>query len=55
MKTTITLPRLQPRNPFAQAARMRQAGTHRSGNGALRQRARRELQRDLDCMKPPSP
>lgn len=55
MKMTITLPSARPRNPFACAARQRLAGAHRPGTGALRQRARRELKRDLDAMKPPSP
>lgn len=55
MKITITLACARPRNPFAQAARQRHAGAHRPGAAALRQRARRELKRDLDAMKPPSP
>lgn len=57
MKITLNLSR--PRNPLALAARSRRAGAHRPGPGALRQQARRALQRDirrdLDSMKPPSP
>ncbi|MEF7615019.1 hypothetical protein V4F39_13945 [Aquincola sp. MAHUQ-54] len=51
----ITLPSLPPRNPFATAARRRRAGVHRPGTGAVRQQARRELRRDLDSLRPPSP
>lgn len=33
----------KPRNPWATAGRQRHAGAHRRSQGALRQRARREL------------
>lgn len=49
MKITITT--RKPRNPLVGAGRMRRAGSHRSGLGALRQRAERALKRDLDYMK----
>lgn len=42
----------RPRNPFVSAARARVAGAHRSRTGALRQAARRELQREIDRIKP---
>lgn len=53
MKITLRFPR--PRNPLALAARARHAGAHRPGTGAMRQQGRRDLRRDLDSMKPPSP
>lgn len=37
----------KPRNPWATAGRQRHAGVHRRSPGALRQRARRELQSAL--------
>jgi hypothetical protein len=40
----------KPRNPFAVAASRRRAGPHRPGNGALRQRARDALRRELDTV-----
>ncbi|MGC4078492.1 MAG: hypothetical protein QM702_15925 [Rubrivivax sp.] len=40
----------KPRNPFAVAASRRRAGSHRPGNGALRQRARAAMRRELETM-----
>ncbi len=48
----FTLNARRPRNPFVAAARSRVAGAHRSRSGALRQAARRELQREIDRIKP---
>lgn len=44
MKTTVSR---KPRNPFAVAASRRHAGPHRPANGALRQRARDAMRREL--------
>ncbi|MGZ5157173.1 MAG: hypothetical protein ACXWCV_13835 [Caldimonas sp.] len=49
MKIEIKMPR--PRNPWAVAARLRRAGSHRPGTGAERQRATRALRRQLNEMK----
>ena len=49
MKITFT-PR-KPRNAFASLARMRQAGSHRAGDGAARQQARRALRGELQQLK----
>lgn len=43
----ITLPRLQPRNPHAQPARLRQAGAHRKSAGAQRQALQGLLRAEL--------
>jgi hypothetical protein len=40
----------KPRNPYVVAALQRAAGSHRSGNAALRQQSARELRRELDRM-----
>lgn len=40
----------KPRNPFVVAARRRAAGAHRIG--APRQQARRDLQREIDRLRP---
>jgi len=45
MKFTVTAPK--PRNPMVVALRQRHAGSHRRSNPALRQFAKRELQREL--------
>lgn len=37
----------KPRNPFVAASLRRNAGAHRKGASALRQRSGRELQREL--------
>jgi hypothetical protein len=47
MKTTASR---KPRNPFAVAPSPRRAGPHRPGAGALRQRAREALRRELDTV-----
>jgi hypothetical protein len=44
----ITLKNLKPRNPLVTLARSRRAGTHRRDAGAMRQQARRALQRELE-------
>lgn len=49
MKLTVKNPK--PRNPFVAASLQRRAGTHRSGPGALRQQADRELQRELNRLR----
>jgi hypothetical protein len=45
MKLTLIAPK--PRNPFVVAAMRRSAGSHRSGAGAGRQQAQRELRQEL--------
>lgn len=45
MKFTVVTPK--PRNPFATAARTRRGGSHRSSNGALRQRSRQDVRQAL--------
>ena len=47
---TLTLKTLKPRNPFVTASLRRAAGAHRSS--ATRQNGRRDLQRELDRLKP---
>ncbi len=47
----ITLNGFKPRNPLARLARLRNAGSHRAAGGSLRQRASRDMQRELDRMK----
>lgn len=49
----LTLPARKPRNPLVTLARSRKAGRHGHGSAALRQSGKRDLQRELDCMKPP--
>lgn len=46
----LTLKTTKPRNPFVAASLRRAAGAHRSG--ALRQAGRRDLQREIDRLKP---
>ena len=54
MKTTPLPARLpKPRNPFAVAARIRRAGSHRPPERASRQGARRAIRRELDTALPP--
>ena len=48
MKLTLKTPK--PRNPFVAACRRRLAGAHRIG--APRQRAQRELRREIDRLRP---
>ena len=47
----LTLKNLKPRNPFVAASLRRAAGSHRSGSGARRQQAGRELQRELSRLR----
>lgn len=44
--------RLKPRNPWVAAARLRKAGAHAASGKALRQQARRTLQRALAATDP---
>ena len=46
----LTLKTLKPLNPFVAASLRRVAGAHRSG--AARQAGRRDLQREIDRLKP---
>jgi hypothetical protein len=48
MKITVKTPR--PRNPLVTLARSRRAGAHRPTGGSQRQRASREMQRELRHM-----
>jgi hypothetical protein len=50
---TLSVPIPRPRDPFAVAARRRHAGAHRKPAGALRRQALRDVQRELDRLKPP--
>lgn len=47
MNRKLTLKTLKPRNPLVPASRMRLAGAHRCGGGALRQQAAQALRRDI--------
>ncbi len=42
----------KPRNPFVVAGLMRRAGAHGPAAGARRQRAARELRREIDRLRP---
>lgn len=53
--TPITLHAPKPRNPFVAASRMRRAGAHGAGGGALRQQAQRSLQCELARLRTHSP
>ncbi|MFT3664176.1 hypothetical protein [Piscinibacter sp.] len=46
----ITVPTAKPRNPLVALARLRRAGSHRTGSRAMRQEAQRALQRELTRM-----
>ena len=50
MKHRLVTPK--PRNPLALPARQRLAGPHRTSAGALRQQARRALQREIERSRP---
>ncbi|MCR5885194.1 hypothetical protein LRS03_20970 [Rhizobacter sp. J219] len=50
MKFTVVTPK--PRNPFATAARVRRAGSHRPSTGALRQRSRQDVRQTLAQLDP---
>lgn len=52
-RIAFALPVARPRNPLALPARQRRAGAHAGGDA--RQRARRELQRELRTLHPPTP
>ena len=57
MTATISfrLNALKPRNPHAVSARLRRAGAHRPGTGALRQAAKQQLRAELADNKHPPP
>jgi hypothetical protein len=48
---SISLKTLKPRNLLVARALFRNAGAHRSGAGARRQRARQEMRRELDHLR----
>lgn len=50
MKLILKNPK--PRNPFVVAGLRRLAGAHRPGAGARRQRAAREMRREIDRLRP---
>jgi hypothetical protein len=52
---TMQISVLKPRNPLVAAARMRKAGAHRLGGGAIRQRERLAMQRELEHAPPRKP
>lgn len=52
-RSVLFVPSARPRNPLAIAGRRRHAGVHAGGDA--RQRARRELQRELRTLHPPTP
>lgn len=48
----LTLKNLKPRNPFVAASLQRRAGAHRCSTGARRRQDARELQREVDRLRP---
>lgn len=48
----LTLKNLKPRNPFVAASLQRRAGSHRTSGGARRQQAGRDVQREVDRLRP---
>ena len=52
---TIHIKSLKPRNPLVAACHLRLAGSHRAGNGARRQQAKRALRVELDRLRVPVP
>lgn len=48
----LSIKTLKPRNPFVAAGLQRKAGSHRLGTGSARLRARRELQREVERIRP---
>jgi hypothetical protein len=48
----IQIKNLKPRNPFVAASLRRMAGSHTPGNRARRQQASRELQREIERLRP---
>jgi hypothetical protein len=51
----LIVPTVKPRNPLAVVCRLRRAGIHRAGGGALRQQAQRRLRRELGAAPADSP
>lgn len=49
----LIIPASRPRNPFVAAAMRRKAGAHRASRATERQRAQRELRRELRPEHPP--
>lgn len=47
----LSLSNLKPRNPFVVAGLRRAAGSHRSGGGALRQRATHALRKEVERLR----
>ena len=47
----LSLLNRKPRNPFVVAALRRVAGSHRSGGGALRQRAAQALRKEIERLR----
>ena len=47
----MTIKHTKPRNPFVAASLLRAAGSHRKCTSAARQRAGRELRRELQHLK----
>ncbi len=47
----MTIKPIKPRNPFVAASLQRTAGSHRKCTSAARQRAGRELRRELQHLK----
>jgi hypothetical protein len=47
----ITVRARKPRNPLVAAARFRRAGSHQETERSLRQRANRDLKKELDRAK----
>lgn len=52
---SLSIATVSPRNPLVAAARFRHAGMHRPGGHALRQQARRAMQREVENLHPPHP
>lgn len=50
----IVIKTAKPRNPLVAPSLQRKAGSHRLGNGTLRQRAESALRRELDRLIKPS-
>jgi hypothetical protein len=48
----LSLKTLKPCNPFIAACLRRKSGAHLRSPGALRQRSRHELRRELDRLRP---
>lgn len=48
----IQIKNLKPRNPFVPASLRRLAGAHTASAGSRRQQASRDLQREIDRLRP---